>query len=79
MGEGITFVGLDVHKATIAVCLAEASRDGEVRFVGEIPNEPAALDKVSIRLGHGNSASSTRPALAATGSTGTCATAASSA
>ena len=43
MGERITFVGLDVHKATIAVCVAEAGRDGEVRFVGEIPNEPAAL------------------------------------
>ena len=40
MGERIAFVGLGVHKATIAVCLAEAGRDGEVRFVGEIPNEP---------------------------------------
>lgn len=38
MGELITFVGLDVHKATIAVCVAEAGQDGEVRFVGEIPN-----------------------------------------
>ena len=53
MGERITFVGLDVHKATIAVCLAEAGRDGEVRFVGEIPNEPAALDKLAARLGRG--------------------------
>ena len=32
MEEHTTFVGLDVHKATIAVCLAEAGRDGEVRF-----------------------------------------------
>ena len=53
MGERITFVGLDVHKATIAVCVAEAGRDGEVRFVGEVPNEPAALDKLVARLGRG--------------------------
>ena len=81
MGERITFVGLDVHKATIAVCVAEAGRDGEVRFVGEVPNEPAALDKLVARLGRGdgNSASSTRPALAATACTGTSAAAASSA
>jgi transposase len=51
--EHITFVGLDVHKATIAVCLAEGGRDGEVRFVGAIPNEPAALDKLAARLSRG--------------------------
>ena len=53
MGENITFVGLDVHKATIAVCVAEAGRDGEVRFAGTIPNEPAALDRLAARLGRG--------------------------
>ncbi len=53
MGELTTFVGLNVHKATIAVCVAEAGRDGEVRFVGEIPNEPAALDKLAARLSRG--------------------------
>ena len=54
MGENITFVGLDVHKTMIAVFVAEAGRDGEVRFVGEIPNEPAALDKVVARRGRGS-------------------------
>jgi transposase len=53
VGEHTSFVGLDVHKATIAVCVAESGRDGEVRFVGEIPNEAAALDKVVSRLGRG--------------------------
>ena len=53
VGERITFVGLDVHKATIAVCVAQDGRDGEVRFVGEIPNEPAALDKLLACLGRG--------------------------
>jgi hypothetical protein len=55
VGECITFVGLEVHKATIAVCVAEAGRDGEVRFVGEISNAPAALDKLAVRLGRGGS------------------------
>jgi hypothetical protein len=53
VGQYISFVGLDVHKATITVCVAEAGRDGEVRFVGEIANQPAALDKLVARLGRG--------------------------
>ncbi len=43
-GERIAFVGRDAHKATIAVCLAEAGRDGEVRFAGEVPDGPAGAD-----------------------------------
>jgi hypothetical protein len=43
-----------VHKATTAVCVAEAGRDGEVWFVRKVPNEPAALDKLVARLGRGS-------------------------
>jgi transposase len=53
VGESITFVGLDVHKAMGAICVAGAGRDGEVRLVGEIPNDPAALDKLLAHLGRG--------------------------
>lgn len=35
--EKYKFVGLDVHKATIAVAVAEPN-GGEVRYVGEIAN-----------------------------------------
>ena len=37
-----TFVGLDVHKKSTSVALAEAGRDGEVRFHGEIATTPDA-------------------------------------
>ena len=34
------FIGLDVHKDTIAVAVAEDGADREVRFFGTIPNNP---------------------------------------
>jgi hypothetical protein len=45
------YIGLDVHKETIAIALAEAGRTGEVRFFGEIANTPDAVAKVLKRLG----------------------------
>ena len=43
MENSITYIGLDVHKDTIAVALAEPGRRGEVREYGKIANTPAAL------------------------------------
>src|SRR5690242_18997673 len=43
-------VGLDTHKAKIAVAVAEPGRSGEVRFCGEIANQPEAVRRLIERL-----------------------------
>ena len=47
----ITYVGLDVHKATVCVAIAESGRGGEVRQVGVFENRPDVLCKMVARLG----------------------------
>lgn len=51
MQQGTRYVGLDVHAETIAVAVAEDGRDGEVRSVGTIANDEAAVRKLVSRLG----------------------------
>src|SRR3954468_908764 len=50
MAEPITYVGLDVHKETIAVALAAAGKRGENREYGTIANTPAALKTLASKL-----------------------------
>jgi transposase len=52
MKEFIKYVGLDVHKDTIAVAVADAD-GGEVRFVGEIAHTPEAITKLVRQLKRG--------------------------
>lgn len=44
------FIGLDVHKATIAVAIAEDGRKGEIRHYGTIQHQPADIAKLINRL-----------------------------
>ena len=44
------FVGLDVHKATISVAIAEDGRGGEVRSVGTVGNDAGQISKLVERL-----------------------------
>ena len=53
MKEFSKYVGMDVHKETIAVAVAEA-RGGEVRYLGEIANSPEAMQKLVKQLRKGD-------------------------
>ena len=45
-----TFVGMDVHKNSIEIAIAERGRNGEVRSYGKINGTLSALDKVVRKL-----------------------------
>ena len=48
--NSITYVGLDVHTATVSVAVAESGRGGEIRQLGVFENRPEVLSKVAARL-----------------------------
>lgn len=48
--SNLRFIGLDVHAETIAIAVAEPGRNGEVRFIGIIPNRPESVKKALKKL-----------------------------
>src|SRR4051812_37624915 len=51
MGEySGAFVAFDVAKTKHAVAVAEAGRAGEVRFLGEVENTPAGIERTIKKL-----------------------------
>ncbi len=50
MKQLITYIGLDVHKETIAVALAEGGKRSEVRECGKIANTATAVKALAAKL-----------------------------
>lgn len=50
MHQSKLYLGLDVHKDSITLALAEAPPHGEVRLYGTITNDLHALEKALARL-----------------------------
>ena len=55
MDASIKYVGLDVHKNSIVISVANFGRDNEVRYWGKIENNTDQLDKVFLKLTSGGS------------------------
>jgi transposase len=55
LDESITYVGLDVHKDTIAVALAETGAHKDVRKYGKIANTAMALNALAAKLSRAGS------------------------
>jgi len=51
--QHITYVGLDVHKETIAVAAADVGKRDDVREYGKIANTAASLKLLTTKLGRG--------------------------
>ncbi|MCX5888159.1 MAG: IS110 family transposase, partial [Deltaproteobacteria bacterium] len=50
MGKSVLYVGLDVHKMSVDVAIAEPGSAGELRYYGRIGGDLEALDKVIRKL-----------------------------
>ena len=50
MEKAIKNIGLDVHKYSISIGMADDGRNGEVRYYGKIDNNMNQLDKVIHKL-----------------------------
>jgi len=48
--KDLLYIGLDVHKDSVSIAVAEPGRDGEIRSCGKIGNNLQAMEKAIARL-----------------------------
>lgn len=48
--DEVVFIGLDVHKATIAVAIAPEGRSNEIRYYGSVPHQPGSMSDLARKL-----------------------------
>jgi len=46
----LLYIGLDVHKDSISIAVAEPGRGGEIRSLGKMSNSLHAIEKLIARL-----------------------------
>ena len=56
MDKPIIYIGLDVHKDTVAVTVAEGGKRGEVPEHGKVANTTAAVTALAVKLARGGKA-----------------------
>lgn len=44
------YVGLDVHKESLAIAIASPERGGEIRFYGNIPNQQQSINCLFLKI-----------------------------
>ena len=50
MGKSVLYVGLDVHKMSMDIAIAEAGPGAKVRYYGQIGGDLDSLDRVIRKL-----------------------------
>ena len=61
MKKTTLYLGLDVHKDSVAIAIAEGGRGGEVRFYGTLSNDLHTIETVPAKIRQAHPVRADRP------------------